>query len=114
MSFKICVSCGASLDPGEKCDCGATETESTIHARSSGTIPMVRKSFTPGIGEVYTLYGGKGQKYRVLGIEGIATAKLQSVASYWTFIAHGIGRYDDGSIDWNFSSGGYFAEEVFK
>ena len=113
MSFKICVSCGASLDPGEKCDCGAAETERAKVGRSSGTIPMTRKSFTPGIGEVYALYGGKGQKYRVLGIEGMATAKLQGVTSYWTFIAHGIGRYDDGSIDWDFSTGGYFTKEAF-
>jgi len=112
--YNECLNCGAALDPGERCDCGGVETERAKVGRSSGTLPMTRKSFTPGIGEVYVLYGGKGQKYRVLGIEGIATANLQGVVSKYTFTAHGIGRYDDGSIDWDYSSGGYFAEEVFK
>ena len=112
--YNECMHCGAALDPGEKCDCGGTDTARASCGRSSGKIRMTRKSFTPGIGEVYALHGTNGQKYRVLRIEGVGIAKLQSIKSYWTFIAHGIGRYDDGSIDWDYQKSGYFAEEAFS
>lgn len=115
--YSECLCCGATLDPGERCDCGGVETERVKCRRSTGTIPMTRKSFTPKIGDELELHGGNGQRYVVLlaGIPGYepGEAKLQSVASYWTFIAHGIGRYDDGSIDWDYSTGGYFTKEAF-
>lgn len=36
---------------------------------------------------------------------------LKNLSSGWTFQAHGVGRYDDRTIDWDYSTGGYFDEE---
>ena len=33
---------------------------------------------------------------------------LRSVYSGWTFIAHGTNIYEDGTIDWDFSTNGRF------
>ena len=39
-------------------------------------------------------------------------AILRSVFSGWEFLAHGVNMYEDGTIDWDFSTGGYFNKEV--
>ena len=36
---------------------------------------------------------------------------LQNLLSGWTFQAHGVGRYDNNTIDWDYSTGGYFDEK---
>lgn len=35
-------------------------------------------------------------------------ATLQSAESGWTFVAHSCRQYADGTIDWEFSTGGEF------
>ena len=37
-------------------------------------------------------------------------ASMTNIASGWTFIAHGITQYADGSIEWDYSTGGRFGE----
>lgn len=37
-----------------------------------------------------------------------AVAQLRNLVSGWTFWAHGCGFYQDGSIDWDYSTGGHF------
>ncbi len=68
---------------------------------------MNRKSFTPQPGTGYKNQGG--------GIfDCIATTEQSDVfimrnrASGWTFNAHGVGIYEDNSIDWNYSTNGHF------
>lgn len=39
---------------------------------------------------------------------GITT--LRNIASGWTLRAHCVTKYDDGKIEWDFSSDGYFVE----
>lgn len=59
-------------------------------------------------GNIYENKGGG----RFLCLEsterGITT--LRNIASSWTLRAHCVTKYDDGKIEWDFSSGGYFAE----
>lgn len=37
-------------------------------------------------------------------------AVMQNIKSGWTFVAHGVGVYEDGRIDWDYSTGGRFEE----
>ena len=36
--------------------------------------------------------------------------RMTNVKTGWTFRAHGIVQYEDGSIEWDYSTGGYFEE----
>lgn len=70
---------------------------------------MNRKPFTPQPGAEYKIRSGGA--YVCIGTpdpEHGDAVLMRSTASGWTFYAHGIGIYDDGSIDWNYSTGGHF------
>lgn len=68
-----------------------------------------RKGFTPRSGEIYENEGG-GQYLCVSGRMGVGPeiATMRNTKSGWQFIAHGIGIYEDGRIDWDYSTGGRF------
>lgn len=36
------------------------------------------------------------------------TARVRSTVSGWTMTIHGVNQYEDGSIDWDFSTDGIF------
>lgn len=67
---------------------------------------MNRKSFTPAEGEIYENEGGGA--FRCLYRNSKYEAVMRNIGSGWTFTAHGIGIYDDGKIDWDYSTGGHF------
>ena len=69
---------------------------------------MKRYSFTPEIGEEFQNQGGS--IYKCIKVNSDGTAIMQNVYSKWTLTAHGLGMYTDGSIDWDYSTGGYFAK----
>lgn len=72
---------------------------------------MERTKFTPKPGKIYKNAGGGS--FRCLRAEGFIAdhnAEMQNTASGWTFTAHGCGIYGDGTIDWDFSTGGRFEE----
>ena len=64
------------------------------------------------VGKVYKLASTFASNYRVLRVctDGEVSAILQQVRTGWTFKAHGTNLYADDSIDWDYSSDGYFAE----
>lgn len=62
--------------------------------------------FTPTEGEIYENAGGG--HYLCLTVLSDWEAKVQNTVSGWTCYAHGIVRYDDGTIEWDYSSGGHF------
>lgn len=68
-----------------------------------------RKSFTPRAGETYENEAG-GTFLCVSGRMGVgpAIATMRNLKSGWQFIAHGVGIYEDGKIDWDYSTGGRF------
>lgn len=39
------------------------------------------------------------------------TAKVRSTVTGWTMTIHGVNQYEDGSIDWDFSTHGIFTEK---
>lgn len=70
---------------------------------------MKRTHFTPETGKTYRNAGGG--TFRCLSV--LLTpgrAIMQNVASGWTFTAVGCGRYENDTIDWDYSVGGYFRE----
>jgi hypothetical protein len=66
-----------------------------------------RKPFSPVTGELYENAGGG--RYRCLRADH-TEASFINVASGWLLRAHGCGIYQDGKIDWDYSTGGCFAE----
>ena len=72
----------------------------------------MRTKFTPEVGKIYqNQSGGTFRCLEVVGLPFENKAILQNTESLWTFQANGCGMYDDGTIDWGYSTGGYFAEE---
>lgn len=70
-----------------------------------------RQRFTPERGRVYENQGGG--TYRCLQAGGFLPARaavMQNVASGWTLTAHDCGIYEDGRMDWDFSTDGRFEE----
>ena len=71
---------------------------------------MERHYFNPTPDTTYENKGGGS--YICLEAEGQHRAKFQRISKYkWTFTAHGCQMYDDGTIEWDGSTGGYFAED---
>ena len=68
---------------------------------------MERKRFTPEKGKTYQNEGG-GTFHCLEASDNQVI--MQNVASKWTLIAHGCGIYENGSIDWDYSTGGHFAD----
>ena len=54
--------------------------------------------------------GAGGGSYLCKRSRGSESARMVNVKSGWDFIAHGLRRYFDGSIEWDYSTGGCFGE----
>ena len=65
--------------------------------------------FQPTEGEIYRNAGGGSYLCR-RALNGSESARMVNVKSGWDFIAHGLRRYFDGSIEWDYSTGGCFGE----
>ena len=72
---------------------------------------MKRMRFTPTPGEVYRLQNSSEYKCLCVAANIPHQAILQNTTSCWTFLAKGIGRYENGTIDWDYSIGGRFEKE---
>lgn len=72
------------------------------------------KRFKPTTGEIYLNRNGKiylcGDVWNNNTPEPSYCARMTNTATGWTFVAHGIVRYEDGTIEWDYSSGGRFGE----
>lgn len=70
---------------------------------------MDRTYITPIVNQTYT--NRNGSEYRCTSVaEAIrpceTTALFTRVRDGWSLQAHGILQYDDGTIEWNYSTGG--------
>ena len=69
--------------------------------------------FEPEVGQLYT--NRNGREYRCLAVwetpnqNGKHSARMLRVKDGWTLAAHGVMRYEDGTIEWDWSLDGYFA-----
>jgi len=81
---------------------------------------MGKRYIIPVIGEIYRNRNGseylctgncsylsEEQELRSLNL-GEHIAYLERVKDGWTLSAHGVILYEDGTIEWNFSTGGHF------
>ncbi len=66
-----------------------------------------RKPFIPEYGQIYE--HTNGVRYECIDFEpSDKRARFRNVKTLWTKVAHGIGIYEDGRIDWEYSSNGTF------
>jgi hypothetical protein len=68
---------------------------------------MRGKRFIPERNKIYQNVGGG--KFICLESNDFCDAVMQNIASKWTFTAKVCRIYSDGKIDWDYSTGGYFA-----
>ena len=66
---------------------------------------MQGKRITPEQGKVYQNKGG-GEFLCIQSFDGDAI--MQNTASRWTFKAHGVTQYEDGTVEWDYSTRGHF------
>lgn len=75
-----------------------------------------RTPFSPEAGTVYDLASSSGGRFycerRQLGSQ--FNAWLVNIFSGWRFLAHGVGIYPDGKIDWDYSTDGRFTQFVLQ
>lgn len=65
------------------------------------------KKITPVEGETY--HNRNGAAYLCLSsglVEGTAT--MRHTVSGWTLTAHGVRQYEDGTIEWDYSTDGHW------
>lgn len=67
---------------------------------------VIRKAAELEKGRVYTHRSLVAGKFRC--IKGDSYPVLQNIRSGWTLTAHGVGMYEDGTIDWDYSTNGRF------
>lgn len=72
---------------------------------------MQGKRITPKPGKVYRNKGG-GEFLCLESFDG--SAVMQNTASRWTFEAHGITQYEDGTLEWDYSNGEPEAKELIE
>lgn len=65
------------------------------------------ENFQPEVGKEYR--NRNGGIFECLFMEG-DTAELRNIKTGWQFVAHGCQQHEDGSIEWNFSTGGRFVD----
>ena len=70
---------------------------------------MERVKLFPTVGQNY-VDPRRMSRYVCLYVDSDGTAIMQNVASKWTFRAHGLGMYEDGSVDWDYSTEGRFVK----
>ncbi len=82
---------------------------------------MEKKYIIPVVGQIYTnrngneylctencLYFSEEQEQRSL-VLGEHTSSMERVKDGWKLDAHGVIQYEDGTIEWNYSTGGHFS-----
>lgn len=67
----------------------------------------IRTRFTPVVGESYKNRCGSTFICRSEA-EGDFAAVMENPVSHWILVAHGCGIYEDGRIDWDYSTNGHF------
>ena len=75
-------------------------------------IPVVGQPYRNRNGGEYrctgnSLYLNDAQKQRALSL-GEHIAHMERVKDGWSLIAHGVIQYEDGTIEWSYSTGGHF------
>lgn len=67
---------------------------------------MTCKRFTPTEGEVYELR--TGGRYRCEQVKAPGCAVMERENDGWNLVAHGLMQNPDGTIEWDYSTGGHW------
>ena len=59
---------------------------------------------TPEIGTIYLNHNGK--EYLCTKVNEDGSAIMERLKDGWTLTAHGVCQYEDGTIEWDYSTGG--------
>lgn len=71
-----------------------------------------RKSFKPVVGCKYVLASEYPAEYICTWVDPDKDqALMMNLSSKWTMYCHGLGMYVDKRIDWDYSTGGRFAND---
>jgi len=75
-------------------------------------IPVIGQTYVNRNGSEYLctgncFYDSKEQEQRSL-VLGKHVAFMERVKDSWKLSAHGVIQYEDGTIEWNYSTGGHF------
>lgn len=80
---------------------------------------MERAYFIPEIGKVYT--NQNGNRYRCINVnehcgkpDNTLKAQFQRISDGWNLTAHGPQMGEDGRIEWNYSTGGYWPDSYCR
>ena len=71
-----------------------------------------RTPFSPEPGRIYRLASESGGDFYCERLQHGSrfNAWMVNVRSGWSFLAHGVGIYPDGRIDWDYSTDGRFTK----
>lgn len=71
-----------------------------------------RTPYSPEPGRIYDLASASDGKFYCERLQygSLFNAWMVNVLSGWSFLAHGVGIYPDGRIDWDYSTGGRFTK----
>ena len=84
---------------------------------------MQKKYILPVVGQIYKKRNGREycclsnagytseSSMRVAVSLGDHQASMVRMSDGWSFVAHGFQQYEDGTVEWNFSTGGAFRED---
>ena len=77
-----------------------------IIVKPDGSVDKVwqRSYIEPVPGVIY--HNRNGVDYKCIEALSDHSAIMERVTDKWTFTAHGVQRYHDGTIEWNYSTGG--------
>lgn len=67
-------------------------------------LEVIPERFVPKRGQIYKNKGGG----EFLCLESSLAPLMVNINSGWTFTAHVCAMYEDGSIEWDYSTGGMF------
>lgn len=61
--------------------------------------------------EVGNIYRNRNGKWYLCKSVAGENATMERITDHWTLVAHGIRLYEDGTIEWNYSTGGHWKKE---
>lgn len=78
--------------------------------KTSESIKTNRAPFSPIPGQIYELASPSGGRFYCENLQSSSqyNAWMVNTLSGWQFLAHGVGIYPDGRIDWDYSTHGQF------
>ena len=96
---EVAVSVTATIDDGRMRD---------IKVNPDGSIDRLWEKNGSIIYPGHTYTNHNGSEYLCKSISECSSAIMERVKNGWTLVAHGIQMYGDGTIEWDYSTGGHW------